>query len=377
MLERARAIEGQIGRQRQHAGTALKTLDMPPKRGSVIQMQSTNIVAPLKHLPLLDGWRALSITLVLVGHLLPVGPKGWALNAPTAATGMVMFFTLSGFLITRFLIEDGNIKRFLVRRLLRIVPLGWLGMLLAFAVARDASLGQIAANLLFYANLPPFFLVGPGSHFWSLCLEVQFYLSIALLVAIGGARALSTIPLACVAITCARIYWYEPMSIVTWFRADEILAGATLALVYEGWLGDRARKFVASFNPFLLLPLLFASADLRTGFLPFLRPYISALMIGASLYNARPWLLQICRSRAVIYTAQTSYALYVFHGIFANTWLGAGDVLAKYLKRPLLLAVTLLCAHISTFRYEKYWNMLARRLTNQDRADTTAVKRPL
>lgn len=148
--------------------------------------------------------------------------------------------------------------------------------------------------------------MGPGSHFWSLCLEVQFYLSIATLVLIGGKRALFVIPLACVGITCARIFWHEPMSIVSWFRGDEILAGATLALIYEGWYGDRARKFVARFNVFLLLPLLIASADLRTSFLPFLRPYISALMIGAFLYNAPLWLRQICQWRAVVYTAQTS-----------------------------------------------------------------------
>jgi len=339
---------------------------MPLKPLSVISMQSTMNVAPLKHLPLLDGWRALSITLVLVGHLLPVGPSSWALNAPTAATGMVMFFTLSGFLITRFLIEDGDIRRFLVRRLLRIVPLGWLGMLLAFVVAGEASLAEITANLFFYANLPPFFLVGPGSHFWSLCLEVQFYLSIALLVAIGGRRALFAIPLACVAITCARIFWNEPMSIVSWFRADEILAGATLALVYEGWFGDRTRKFVSHFNVFLLAPLLFASADLRTGLLPFFRPYISALMIGASLYNAPLWLRQICQWRVVTYIAQTSYALYVFHGIFVSTWLGSGDTLIKYIKRPFLFAATLICAHFSTFRYERYWNKLAKRMTAKD-----------
>lgn len=350
-----------------------KALDMPLKPLSVTSMQSTVNVAPLKHLPLLDGWRALSITLVLVGHLLPVGPSQWALNAPTAATGMVMFFTLSGFLITRFLIEDGDIRRFLVRRLLRIVPLGWLGMLLAFVFSDDTSLGKIAGNLLFYANLPPFFLVGPGSHFWSLCLEVQFYLSIAILVVIGGKRALLAIPLACVAITCARIYWNEPMSIVSWFRADEILAGATLALIYEGWFGDRARKLVAFFNLFLLAPLLFASADLRTGFLPFLRPYISALMIGASLYNAPSWLKQICQCRVVVYTAQTSYAMYVFHGIFANTWLGFGDTLVKYAKRPLLFAITLAFAHYSTFRYERYWNMLAKRITNKDSVSPSAI----
>ncbi|MBJ7499714.1 MAG: acyltransferase [Sphingopyxis sp.] len=319
--------------------------------------------ASSRHLPLLDGWRALSIAFVLAGHLLPLGPGSWRLNAPVAATGMVIFFTLSGFLITRFLIEDGDIRRFLVRRLLRIVPLAWLGMLLAFAVSGGASMDQIIGNLLFAANLPPSTLIPPGAHFWSLCIEVQFYLTIALLVAIGGRRSLLLIPLLCVAITVARIYWQQPMSIVTWFRIDEILAGATLALIYEGWLGERVRRLVAMPSPLLIFPLLLASADLRTGFLPYLRPYLSALMVGASLYNAPRWLHELCQKRVVTYVAQTSYALYVFHGIFANSWLGAGDTLIKYLKRPLLIAVTVACAHLSTFHYERRWISLGRRLT--------------
>ena len=126
----------------------LKALDIRLNPLSVVPMQATRNVAPLKHLPMLDGWRALSISLVMVGYLLPVGPGQWALNSPTAATGMVMFFTLSGFLLTRFLIEDGDIRRFLVRRLLRIVSLGWLGMLVAFVIAADTNLEKIAENLL-------------------------------------------------------------------------------------------------------------------------------------------------------------------------------------------------------------------------------------
>ncbi len=333
--------------------------------------QASEVSGKLERLPLLDGWRALSILLVLVGHLLPVGPSRWQLNAPVAATGMVMFFTLSGFLITRFLIEDGNIKRFLIRRLARIVPLAWLGMILAMLVAGGASTGEILGNFLFVANLPPASLVAPGAHFWSLCLEVQFYLSIAFLVAAGGKRALFLVPLACFAVTSARMYWQEPMSIVTWFRADEILAGATIALVYEGWLGERARRLLSRANIFLLAPLLFLSADLRTGDLAYFRPYFCAVMIGASLYNAPAWVRALAERRSTVHIAQTSYALYVFHGIFAASWLGTGDTLIKYLKRPLLIASTFACAHVSTFHYERLWNQWGRRIA--ERSDPKAV----
>jgi hypothetical protein len=77
-------------------------------------------------LPVLDGWRGLSIVLVLAAHLLPLGPTGLDLNAAVAAAGMALFFTLSGFLITGFLLRNDNVDEFLISRLARIVPLAWL-----------------------------------------------------------------------------------------------------------------------------------------------------------------------------------------------------------------------------------------------------------
>lgn len=79
-----------------------------------------------EHLAVLDGWRGISILLVLATHLLPLGPKAWRLNEMTGPMGMALFFTLSGFLITRFLQRDAGLIDFLSRRLFRIVPLAWL-----------------------------------------------------------------------------------------------------------------------------------------------------------------------------------------------------------------------------------------------------------
>src|SRR5690348_1409993 len=72
---------------------------------------------------MLDGWRATSIVLVLGAHLLPIGPKSLKLNEAVAAMGMALFFTLSGFLITRFLAaEHATVRVFVIRRFFRIVP---------------------------------------------------------------------------------------------------------------------------------------------------------------------------------------------------------------------------------------------------------------
>ncbi len=40
----------------------------------------------MQRIPILDGWRALSILLVLAGHLLPLGPHRWGLNGAVAAS---------------------------------------------------------------------------------------------------------------------------------------------------------------------------------------------------------------------------------------------------------------------------------------------------
>jgi peptidoglycan/LPS O-acetylase OafA/YrhL len=304
---------------------------------------------------------------VLAAHLLPLGPKYLDLNEAVAASGMAIFFTLSGFLITRFLTKDDNVQHFLIRRFLRIAPLAWLGMTLATLLA-GGSTEQYFANLSFFANLPPFPLLPAGGHFWSLCLEVQFYAGVALLVTIGKQRALLILPLLCLGITSLRITYQEPLSIVSWFRLDEILAGATLALIYEGWLGTKIQRLVARGSIFSLFALLIASGAEWGGALNYLRPYFAALVVGASLYSAPAWMDALSRWRPVTYVAQISYALYVFHGILMDTWLGTGDNLVKYAKRPLLLALTCGLAHLSTFYFERFWMDQARRLTKRTAA---------
>jgi peptidoglycan/LPS O-acetylase OafA/YrhL len=63
------------------------------------------------------------------------------------------------------------------------------------------------------------------------------------------------------------------------------------------------------------------------------------------------------------YIATVSYALYVIHHLLMFTWLGSGDKLVKYLKRPLLIAATFGLAHLSTFRFERRCMAWGKRLS--------------
>lgn len=150
----------------------------------------------------LNGIRALAAIGVMVSHINlslkffeieTVGLFGLKENGGQSywqlgAYGVTMFFALSGFLITFLLlkeIEKSNtidIKKFYVRRILRIWPLYYVYTFLV-TIALLGTEGTININLLLYyifflANVP--FALGIGipeiAHFWSISVEEQFYL---------------------------------------------------------------------------------------------------------------------------------------------------------------------------------------------------------
>ena len=312
-----------------------------------------------EHLQVLDGWRAISILLVLAAHLLPLGPKAFLLNSTAGVMGMSLFFILSGFLITSFFLKNTNMIDFLSRRIFRIVPLAWLYIVVVLVlVAADSD--TYFSHLFFYANLPPVVTIRETSHFWSLCLEMQFYIFIAILVMVAGRRGLLLLPLLCLLVTGYRIASEVHVSVVTYYRIDEILAGCCLALFYRNRLQISEYFSLQFLNPYILLILLIISCHSASGSMNYLRPYLAALLIGSTLVNKQTHMVRFLQLKAFAYIATISFALYVIHGGLRHTWLGEGDTFEKYLKRPLLFAVTFFLAHISTFYYEKKFIALGR-----------------
>jgi len=325
-----------------------------------------------EHLAVLDGWRGISILLVLAGHFLPLGPRPWQLNGTAAVAGMALFFTLSGFLITRFLLQRDDVVDFLTRRLCRIVPLAWIAMAVALPMA-DAPASAYLPHFLFYANVNPEHLTSVAGHLWSLCVEMQFYVGVALLVWMFGRRGLYLLPVLCVAFTLHRVAAGAHVDIVTWRRVDEILAGAVLALAYANKFGEGSARFVSRLSPYLLVVLLAISSHPASGFVNYFRPYIAALLVGATLFAVAPGLDALLKTRVLAYVAAISYALYVIHQILDHTWLGSGDKLARYVKRPLLFLATFALAHVSTFHFEKHWIAFGKRLSERRQRARTAA----
>ncbi|MDB5811951.1 MAG: acyltransferase [Betaproteobacteria bacterium] len=316
----------------------------------------------------LDGWRGISILLVLATHFLPLGPKAWKLNLTAGPMGMTIFFTLSGFLITNFLLHNASVTEFIIRRFARIVPLAWLALAIGLPLS-GAPLDSYLANFLFYANLPPFWLEPATSHFWSLCVEMQFYSAIAVLFLMFRERGLLAIPVLCLLVTAYRVLVGAEISIVTWLRIDEILAGATVALAFNGRLGETLSKWIKWPSPYLLLVMLVASCHPDAGPINYLRPYLAAWLVGNTLFNEQNSFCPVLTHKWLVYVAAISYALYVIHPLLGHTWLGSGATIERYAKRPLLFAALFLLAHLSTFYYEHRWiefgKQLARRIRNR------------
>jgi peptidoglycan/LPS O-acetylase OafA/YrhL len=318
----------------------------------------------MPRLPVLDGWRGISILAVLMAHMLPLGPTRFHLNESAGLFGMAVFFNLSGFLITSTLFFHPSVHTFAIRRLFRIVPTAWLFMVVTLT-AIHASAAMWFANILFYANLPPFYLTPITFHLWSLCVEVQFYFAIGVLFLLLRQKGLALIPFFCIAVTLGRIYTGNAVSIVTIYRVDEILSGAALAYLFHSRFSTHLKHVLGRVSPLLPLSLLLISSHSAFPHMNYLRPYFAASLVGTTLFHSETSWNRFLESRALSYLATISYALYLCHPLTMHGWFYEGTKAAIYAKRPLGFAVSFLLAHLITFHFERHWINLGKRLTSK------------
>jgi len=128
------------------------------------------------YIPTLDGWRAISISLVVFSHLVPGHPFLVSLGP----LGVSIFFAISGYLICTLLLQERarrgriSLAGFYVRRAFRILPpaVTYLIVILSLGLA---TFPDVLRCFLFAANY-----LDPTSpylgHFWSLSMEEHFYM---------------------------------------------------------------------------------------------------------------------------------------------------------------------------------------------------------
>ena len=149
----------------------------------------------IKYFKNLDGIRAIAVLMVMLSHFLtPLHSKFNILqqllnkSSMLGQLGVSLFFVLSGFLITRILLNTKEkkqyFKNFYVRRILRIFPLYYLFLILfyyIFPFILDTEIPKFSQQLYYFTYLQNFAItfkwdsVGP-IHFWSLAVEEHFYI---------------------------------------------------------------------------------------------------------------------------------------------------------------------------------------------------------
>ena len=220
--------------------------------------------APNSRLAGLDFLRVVAVLMVLGNHTTICPPEVSAfLNQVTSVwdrggwTGVDLFFVLSGFLISGLLFNeyrqrgDIDIKRFLIRRGLRIYPAFWFLLLITVLVSvlthETLYRGGYLSELLFLQNYHP----SIWGHTWSLAVEEHFYVFLSALFLLllflhrkHSTRAFASIPALFGVIAVASLlirYWtashapvsYEHNIEPSHLRMDSLFFGVFLSYLWN------------------------------------------------------------------------------------------------------------------------------------------------
>jgi peptidoglycan/LPS O-acetylase OafA/YrhL len=320
-------------------------------------------------IPALDGLRGLAALVMVLYHLFVAGwsdsPSIHLLQKFTTAgwIGVDLFFVLSGFLITRILLNSLDsstfFKTFYARRALRIFPVYYLVVFLVIAFPAVLAVRWNGLQWVYLANLQNnlgFFLSSPSfrahppdlagiQHLWTLALEQQFYFAWPVIIFFFGAqRSRRTLLIgsliACAAALALRIVLYyhgAPVPVLansTPCRFDSLLYGACLALALNGALAPQHRERLHKLATPICLTTLAAILIIGIARHTFANESAAVTTIGFTLLDiffAALILLAIqpdsATSRAFSFQAlrtigKYSFGLYVYHE-FLREWFSA------------------------------------------------------
>ncbi|MEO8770115.1 MAG: acyltransferase [Ferruginibacter sp.] len=281
----------------------------------------------MKYYSKVDGLRFIAIFFVLIEHFAIVIGR----HISAGYYGVDLFFVISGFLITSILVKPNeksfavNYKNFIGRRTLRIFPVYYLTILILWIIGLPA----VRENLIYlvtysfnYASVRYNISADPVTHFWSLCVEEQFYLFwpfvvltlknkprylmmvIFLMIMIGYTQTLFNI--------FPAITIYNYWGLLT--RMASLGAGALGAvLLSENLVPDKIFKS-RSFEYFMLL-LLAATLVLQYSFgAPILGLCSLYLVLKAANFEFyfKP-LDRFLENKKIVYIGTLAYGIYIFH----------------------------------------------------------------
>jgi peptidoglycan/LPS O-acetylase OafA/YrhL len=301
----------------------------------------------------IEALRGIAILFVIATHLqgpLLSWPIPW-LGHVTAwyfrlASGVDLFFAISGFVIARSLIPSLQAARdrhelqvvvlsFWIRRAWRLLPSAWLWLAITLAAAawfnRSRHFGLLHDNFestvaavltlanVHFAMAYGHFGLGASAPYWSLSLEEQFYFALPLVAFAAGRRLTATL-LLILAIACVVP---EDSLLCACFRIQPILLGVLLADFARrpawrmaepvGLAGSRLARAACLIVPLLLIGALGA---VQQRIVPF--PYdaigvLCAALVFVASYDRNYTCADGRMKQTLIWFGSRSYGLYLIH----------------------------------------------------------------
>lgn len=353
------------------------------------------------YFPNLNGLRFIAASLVMIHHIEQFRTINKTENLWGGITsislmgklGVLLFFVLSGFLITYLLLTEEkettriNIKQFYIRRALRIWPLYFLIISFAFLILPNIEIFQINGfdkdslysnlfwRLLLIALFLPslsFYLFGIvpfASHTWSIGAEEQFYLVWPVLMRFVRKHKLWLLLTIIILYVGLRLFLESSFSIAIPYRhviqafwkscpISCMAIGGVFSTLYfqkSGYL-----KYILTSSVFNLA-LIATSILMVTGvYIPFIHYEFYSVLFGLIILNfsvnEKLWIS--LENRVLNYLGTLSYGIYMFHPIAIISALTIGSNLnleTNWFLYPLSLLLTITIAAISYTYYESFF----------------------
>jgi peptidoglycan/LPS O-acetylase OafA/YrhL len=349
-------------------------------------------------MPQLDTLRAGAVLAVMLEHY--VINQRWLGFVPWARFGVQLFFVLSGFLITGILLRCRDwsatigsgvtLRRFYVRRFLRILPLFYFVVITAAAIDipgfRDPLFWHLTYTSNFYSALTDRW-AGLSSHLWILSVEEQFYWCWPLLVLFAPERHLSMAMLAVIAagVLFRAVGFALGLSdmalyVLPFASLDAFGTGGLLAYARDR-RGSAVLRHTIDVVGLGALPLLAVTTiAVHTGptivwlvGLNLASALVFAALIGRAADGFGGFLGRIFEARPLLYIGKISYGLYHFlvMDLPAGILSAIPFVPEKISALVTMSGATIVAASLTWFGFERPLNYL-KRYFPYDRVDYRA-----
>jgi peptidoglycan/LPS O-acetylase OafA/YrhL len=316
-------------------------------------------------IPALDGLRAIAILLVIASHA--IDHQKFAALALGGIAGVMIFFALSGYLITTRLLAEYektgtiSLRNFYLRRAFRILPPAITFLCVVWVLSRlgivECDGRSLLSAMFFFSNYMDLReMAWRVGHFWSLSVEEHFYLIWPfLLITFGVLKGWRTAAALAVAVCLWRMIdthyqiaatafhspYLEGLAFRTDLIADTLLWGCCLAFC-RFTVGPVLSTLVVLVS-IVLLVLFYAGVTdslVAHNHIESFMHIVPAILLAALVACPQGPVGMILDAPQMQFIGRLSYSLYIWQQLFLG---GHGP----RLPLPLALAAAFACAYLS------------------------------